>query len=291
LTRNDSKQRRLERDALRGTNRLGLGAIVCVLAVAIAFAQALVTPAFAAETLSAREIMDRVEDRDDGDDGISDMEMILIDKRGKERIRKIRSFNKDKGEDSLSILFFLSPADVKNTGFLTYDFDDPDRDDDQWLFLPALKKTKRIASSDKSGSFMGSDFSYSDMSSLILDRYQFSLMKETDIDGVPVWQIEAIPNEKAIDETGYTKSVLFVRQDNFVMVRSVNWVKKGKRLKYFDVKKLEKIDDIWVPTEMHMTTKKGKKTLHKTVLISDDVKFNQPMDESSFSVRKLEDGV
>jgi hypothetical protein len=292
LTRNDSKQRRLERDALRGTNGLGLGVIVCALTLAIAIAQALVTPAFAAETLSAREIMDRVEDRDDGDDGISDMEMILIDKRGQQRIRKMRTFSKDSGEDDYSLMFFLTPADVKDTGFLTYDYDDLDRDDDQWLYLPALKKTKRIAAGDKSGSFMGSDFNYSDMSSRALDRYDYTLMKETEVNGHKVWQIQGIPNTKEeINRTGYTKSIVFVRQDNFVVIRSVGWLKKGSRLRYFDVKTLEEIEGIWVATEMTMTTKKGKATLHKTVLKSSNVKFNQDLDLEDFSVRKLEKGL
>ncbi len=259
---------------------------------AICTAGLLVCPGLvSAEPLTGRQIMEWVEERDDGDNGISDLEMILIDKRGKERVREIRSFSKDKGEDELGIMFFLSPADVKNTGFLTYDYDDPERDDDQWLYLPALKKTKRIAAGDKSGSFMGSDFTYSDMASRILDRYEYSLMKETEINGVKVWQVESIPNEKEIKETGYTKSVVFVRQDNHVVIRALNWVKKGKRLKYMEVKKLEQIDGIWVPTELTMTTKKAKTTLHKTVIRFSNVKFNQDLDEPMFSVRRLEKGL
>jgi len=230
--------------------------------------------------LSARQIMDLVDARDDGDNGIQDMEMILIDKNGNRRERTIRAMGRDVGEDTHSIMFFLSPADVKDTGFLTYDYDE------------ALKKTKRIASTDKSGSFMGSDFSYADMTDRKLDYYDYTLMKETDVDGVPVWQIESIPNnEEEIKETGYTKSVVFVRKDNYVVIRAVNWVKKGKRLKYFDVKKLEQIDGIWVATEMHMTTKKGKTTLHKTVILAHDVRFNQDLDDDMFTVRKLEKGL
>ena len=113
--------------------------------------------------MSAREIMQAVEDREDGDNRVADMSMVLIDKNGDTRTRAIRSFDKDKGEDNQRIMFFLSPADVKDTAFLTYDYDEYEKDDDQWLYLPALRKSKRIASSDKSGSFMGSDFSYSDM--------------------------------------------------------------------------------------------------------------------------------
>jgi hypothetical protein len=253
----------------------------------------LVAPvAFADGDLSARQIMDLVDARDTGDNSTQDMEMILIDKNGSRRERTIRALGRDVGEDSQSIMFFLSPADVKDTGFLTYDFDDDEKDDDQWLYLPALKKTKRIASSDKSGSFMGSDFSYSDMTDRKVDRYDYTLMKEDEINGHKVWQIEAIPNtEKEIKETGNTKSVSFVRQDNFVVIRAVSWVKKGKRLKYFEVKELERIDGIWVATEMQMTTKKGKTTLHKTIIKAHDVRFNQDVGDDAFTVRNLERGL
>jgi len=245
-----------------------------------------------AATPTGREIMDLVDARDDGDLATQDMKMVLIDKNGSQRKRTIRSLRKDVGEDSYSIMFFLDPADVKDTGFLTYDYDEDERDDDQWLYLPALKKTKRIASGDKSGSFMGSDFSYADMTDRPLDYYDYTLIKETEIDGVPVWIVEAVPNsEREIDETGYTKQVFFVRQDNYVVIRAKSWLKKGGRNKYLDVRKLEEIDGIWTPTEMTMTTKKGKKTLHKTVLITDNVRYGQDIDDDDFTVRKLEQGL
>ena len=243
------------------------------------------------EELSARQIMERVDARDDGDDVSQDLEMILIDKRGNQRVRRLRSYARDEGEDEYSIMFFLTPADVEDTGFLTYDYDEPERDDDQWLYLPALSRTKRIAQGDRSGSFMGSDFSYADMTDRPLDHYEYTLMGETEVEGYPVWQIESVPiTEHEKDETGYTKSVQFVRKDNYVVVRSVSWVKKGGRLKYFDVKKLDQIDGIWVATETHMSTRKGKKTLHKTVLLIENVKFNQDLDDDLFSLRQLEKG-
>ncbi|MGE4608808.1 MAG: outer membrane lipoprotein-sorting protein [Myxococcota bacterium] len=244
-----------------------------------------------AEMPTGREIMELVEARDDGDQMTQDMEMILIDKRGNRRERMIRMMSRDVGEDTQSIMFFLSPAPVKDTGFLTYDYDSPDEDDDQWLFLPALKKTKRIATGDKSGSFMGSDFTYSDMTDRDLDRYDYRLLQQDEVAGHRVWVVEAIPNsDDEIKETGYTKSVLFVRQDNHVVVRAKSWVKKGKRQKYMDVKSLELIDGIWVSTETHMTTKKAKSTLHKTVLKAHNVRFNQGHSEDLFTVRKLERG-
>ena len=245
-----------------------------------------------AEDEKARQIMEKVDARDEGDNRISDMEMILIDRRGNERVRKIRSMTKDKNEDMYRIMFFQEPADVINTGFLTYDYDDSSRDDDQWLYLPALQKSKRISNSDKSGSFMGSDFSFSDMTSRDLDDYKYELKKEMEINGQNVWVIESTPrNENIIEETGYTKSMAFVRQDNYVVIRGINWVKEGKKMKYMDMKGLELIDGIWTPTEIHMTTKKGKSTQHKTILKFHNIKYNQSLDESLFTVRRLEKGL
>ena len=241
--------------------------------------------------LSAREIMEKVDARDDGDNSTQDLEMVLVDKRGAQRVRKLRAYGRDVGADEQSILFFVAPADVEDTGFLTYDYKDPARDDDQWLYLPALSRTKRIASADKSGSFMGSDFSYADMTKRPLDHYRYTLMKELEIDGHPVWQIESVPiTEQEQEETGYTKSVVFVRKDNFVVVRSVNWVKKGDRLKYFEVKKLEQIDGIWVATEMNMSTRKGEETLHRTILSAKNTRFGQKLGDDFFTVRQLEKG-
>ena len=243
--------------------------------------------------LNGREIMEKVNARDTGDRSITEMEMILIDKKGKKRVRKLKTFGLEKGKDSLSLMFFLSPADVRNTGFLTFDYDESGKDDDQWLFLPALRKTKRIAAGDKSGSFMGSDLNYSDMTSPDLNLYEYTLMKETEVKGQKVWQIKAVPKTKAeAEKSGYSKSVVFIRQDNYVMIRGVRWVHKKKRNKYLDVRKLEKIDGIWVSTELHVTTKSGKKTLHKTILKQKNVHFNQDeVNEDLFSIRRLEKGL
>ncbi len=252
----------------------------------------LINPALGKDDPKARKIMEQVEDRDDGNNQESDMIMVLIDKKGQERVRKIHSFTKDLGEDTHRIMFFLHPPDVKDTGFLTYDYDEQDKDDDQWLYLPALRKTKRIASDDKSSSFMGSDLNYADMTSRDLEDYDFKLLKEQEDRGHKVWLIESLPRRpEVIDETGYEKSIIFVRQDNFYVVKAVHWVRDGGYLKYFDVKKLEQINGIWVGTETHVTKKKGKKTVHKTVLKTENVVFKDEMSKDVFTVRRLEKGL
>ncbi len=244
-----------------------------------------------ADDPKARAIMEKVDARDDGKTIEQDMYMVLIDKNGKKRIRDIKSYSKDFGPDEYRILFFKSPADVKNTAFLTYDYDDPNKDDDQWLYLPALKKVKRIPSADKSGSFMGSDFSYFDMTDRDLEDYDFKLLKETKVRGKEAWVIEATPrNSKVIKESGYLKSIGIVRKDNYVVVRSIGFMKHGRK-KYLDIRKLHKQNGIWVPDEMTMTTKKGKQTLHKTILKFSHIKVNKPLSDDLFTTRRLEKGI
>jgi len=242
--------------------------------------------------ISGLEIAQKVHDREDGDNSVSQMKMILIDKKGTKRVRDLKTFTKDKGEDKLKLMFFLSPADVKNTAFLTYDYDDSAKDDDQWLYLPELKKIKRIASSDKSSSFMGSDFTYSDMTSRNVEDYTYKIMKEKMVGGHKTWQMLVTPKSKeTIDETGYTKSIVFVRQDNFVIIQALNYIKVGKKLKYMKVTGLEKIDGVWTTTKMQMITKKGRKTLHKTIFEFSNIKYNQDLKESFFSTRTLKKGL
>ena len=242
--------------------------------------------------ITGQEIAQKVHDRDEGDNVTSQMKMILIDKNKNKRVRDLKVFTKEKGDDTLKLMFFLTPADVKNTAFLTYDYEDSNRDDDQWLYLPELQKVKRIASSDKSSSFMGSDFTYSDMTSRNVADYTYKIMKEPTIKGHKTWQMMVTPkSEETVDETGYTKSIVFVRQDNFVIIQALNYIKAGKKLKYMMVKELEKIDGIWTVKEMQMTTKKGKKTLHKSVFKFSNIKYNQDLDESLFTTRTLERGL
>ncbi len=240
---------------------------------------------------SARAIAQRVHDRDDGKSLSQDMEMVLIDKNGNKRVRKLKTFSKDFGEDTHKIMFFLSPADVKDTAFLTYDYEDSSKDDDQWLYLPALKKVKRIPTSDKSSSFMGSDFSYYDMTKRDVDDFEYKILKHVKVRGHDTTMIESTPkNSAVVEESGYTKTIGLVREDIDMVVRSIGFLKNGKR-KYFDVTKMHKQDGIWVIDEMVMTTKKGKTMVHKTILKFHNIKVNVPLKDSLFTTRALQKGI
>lgn len=239
----------------------------------------------------ARAIAQKVRDRDDGKTLIQDMTMILIDKHGNKRVRSIKTFSKDFGKDDYRIMFFKSPADVKDTAFLTYDYDDSSKDDDQWLYLPALKKVKRIPTSDKSSSFMGSDFSYYDMTKRDVEDYTYKILKHVKVRGHDTTMIESIPiNEEVVNESGYTKTIGLVREDIDMVVRSIGFLKNGKR-KYLDVTKIHKQNGVWVIDEMVMTTKDGKRTTHKTILKFDNIEVNKPVDDGMFTTRRLEKGL
>jgi hypothetical protein len=96
--------------------------------------------------------------------------------------------------------------------------------------------------------------------------------------------------EETADETGYSKGVVWVRQDNYVVVRAVRWVYKSSRMKFMQVKKLEQVDGIWTPLEMEMVTREGRDTVHATVLRFENVRYNQKLSEDFFTVRQLEKG-
>ncbi len=240
---------------------------------------------------TALEIMQRVDARDEGDNRTARLTMTLIDLNGRERSRSLETFFKYRGRDRLNLMFFLAPANVRNTGFLTYDYRTPEQDDDQWLYLPELHKTKRIASANKSQSFMGTDFSYVDMTRRVLEEWSYKLLGEREVRGKKAWLVEATPASKIVERRyGYSKSVLFVRQDIHMVVRAVHWLTEGGRLKYLDIKALERIDGIWTATELDMRTVRNKETLHRTVMRFEDVRYGQDLDEGLFSLRRLEKG-
>lgn len=240
--------------------------------------------------LKAYEIMKQVDERYDGDDRESEMIMVLIDKKGKKRTRNLLVYSRDDKEDTWSASFFLSPGDVRDTGFLSYDYDKT-TDDDQWLYLPALHKVKRIASNDKTSSFMGSDFSYADMTDKEVDDYNYKLLKVTNLNGKKCYIIESIPKtRKILEDFGYKKSVLFVDADSFIVVRGIHWLRENNRVKFYEIKKMVKIQGIMTPIEIHMVTKKGGAFSHKTILVHKNIKYNQKLNENLFTVRQLEKG-
>ncbi len=248
-----------------------------------------------AETLSAREIVEKMDNRYTGDSSRADAKLILIDRRERERVRDIRLYTLDQDGVEKSISFFLSPADVAGTTYMNFDYDDG-RDDDSWLYLPALKQVRRVAAGDKSGSFMGSDFTYSDINGVNTDWYNYSIINESDtVDGAETWVIESTPKpefaDKVASETGYAKSHLWIRKDNFVQVQGKIWLERGGRIKYFSAGELELIDDIWTAMRLQMITTRNGEREHASVFQFSNTVYNEHTDESLFTTQSMQRGI
>lgn len=191
--------------------------------------------------LSAREIMDRVEHANDVATEVSTMDMTLTNKRGQTRERKMRAWTKSKDEDLQDQLVrFLEPKDVEGVGLLTWEH--ADRDDDQWLYLPALHKVRRISSADQSDSFMGTDFSFQDMRSEKLDEHTYTIQREEAVEGRPCWVVEAVASTpKQQEESGYGRRVIWVDQATFLQMKAEYYDKKGQLLKEFEAGNMNEV--------------------------------------------------
>ena len=178
----------------------------------------------------------------DFQDSKSKMTMTLINANGQTKIRKLQSRTLELQGGDKSLMEFLSPADVKGTKFLNYEH--AKKDDDQWLYLPALKRVKRISSKNKSGAFMGSEFSYEDVSSFNIDKYDYenSDAKEDTLNGKDVYIVERFPNYKY---SGYTKQVSYIDKTSFLTLQVDYYDRKKSLLKsaYFTEYKL--IDGVY----------------------------------------------
>lgn len=229
-----------------------------------------------------KEIMEIQDKMDHGyHDEMSTFEMTLINAHGDKNIRHLtnkRFEMKDDGDKSL--IKFLKPRDIKGTSLLT--FEHKVGDDDQWLYLPALKRVKRISSRNKSGSFMGSEFSYEDLSAFEVEKYTYKFIKEDVMDGVPCFVIERYPVDK---NSGYTKQVTYVRKDNYQFKQIDYYDRKADLVKiayYADFKQLK--GKYWRPTKINM---KNVQTKKQTSLIFAGTQIGVGMKESDFSKRAL----
>ncbi len=246
-------------------------------------------PVFALEDIDARQVAVNVDEREDGDDETAELEMTLINKRGQQRIRKVITYRKDYGKDEKMVMFFLEPADVKETGFLTWNYDDESKDDDQWLYLPALKKVRRISSSDKADYFMGTDFTYNDMGDREIDDYTYKHLDPEVIDGIECYHLERLPkNEDVMKESGYGRTEIWVRSDIWMMVKAVFYDKKLKLLKELTVNDVEEIDGIWTAKTMKMNNVQKE---HQTIFKFSNITYNSGLDDDIFSQRQLTKGV
>jgi len=235
------------------------------------------------------EIMQAVDTREDGDDLNQQIKQTLIDRNNNQRQRHMISFRKDYGEDSKAIVFFAEPANIRDTALLTFDYDDINADDDQWLYLPALKKVRRISSSDRGDYFMGTDFTFEDMKQTPeLQDYNWKLLGSEVIDGSDCWKVEGVPvSEEIMRELGYSRLVQWIRKDNDYSIRASYWDQAGRELKHLHIVELQAIQGIWSAIKIEMTNIQSN---HITVLEFSEQHYNTGIEDKLFSQRTLKRG-
>ncbi|MEH0020168.1 MAG: outer membrane lipoprotein-sorting protein [Desulfobacter sp.] len=240
------------------------------------------TPVEATE-LSGRDIMVMVDDAPDGDDRKSRVEMVLINHRGKKRIRDMVSFVKDYGKDTKKLMAFKKPLDVKGTAFLSWEYDNPDKDDDKWLYMPALRKVRRISGESNNDAFMGSDFTYDDMGDRSVDEDNHTLLGEEMVDGHLCWKIQSIPVKK---ETAYDKRTLWVRQDAHKTIKAEYLDAQGL-IKTFSVEDMKPHQGFWTIFKMKMENHREN---HTTVMNMTNVAYDTGVSDRFFSVNTISRG-
>ena len=225
-------------------------------------------------------IATEADQRDKGfNDSSATMKMILRNKQGDESTREVRVRTleiDDDGDKSLSI--FDSPADVKGTAFLT--FSHIIKPDDQWLYLPALKRVKRISSKNKSGPFMGSEFAYEDISSDEVEKYTYKYLRDETLDGMDSFVIERYPVDK---HSGYTRQVVWFDKAEYRPQKVEYYDRKNDHLMTFHEYR-QYLDKFWRAMRYEMVNHQTGKS---TTLSWEEYNFRTGLKDRDFDKNSL----
>ena len=243
-----------------------------------------ITAGLAAQSPGGYDIMKRVDERYTGDTAQYRLTMTLSSGRGANRVREVSYYFKDYGGTEKILMVFRSPQDVAGTGYLSFSYDDEAKDDDIWLYLPAMKRTRRITGSGKNDDFMGTDFTYEDMGSRSLAKDTFTLTGDETVDGAPCWVVEARSKDS---RDPYGRRVVRVRKDSYVLSAVDYYDRQDRPLKTLRVSGIQQIDGIWTALKMEMTNLQSK---HSTVIEMSDIRFNLPLADNLFETANLERG-
>lgn len=240
----------------------------------------------------ADEIIKQVNARNEGDAVSRFVMMEMIDKRGKARVRETRSFRKSFGAEKRTVIFYLGPRNVKDTAFLTYDHPDAGVDDDQWLYLPAMRKVRRISAADRGDYFLGTDFTYEDIkkeTKISAEDYTHRTLGEDVIDGHRCYIVEGVPvNESVARELGYGRAMLWIDAEIWMARKADFFDVRGKRLKTIDTRDIRNIQGIWTAHELNVI---NHKTGHKTRFVFSDIDYRTEISDDIFTERALRRGL
>ncbi len=215
-------------------------------------------------------------------DTTSELLMILKNRRGQESTRRMRSEVLEvRGDGDKSMIIFDHPRDVKGTALLT--FTHKLGNDDQWLYLPALKRVKRISSSNKSGSFMGSEFSYEDLASQEVEKYTYKWLRDERCPGEEYADLQCFVIERyPVDEdSGYTRQVAWLDNQEYRIIKVDYYDRKESLLKTLTFLRYERyLDRFWRSMEMVMVNHQTGKS---TRLIWSNLRFRTGLKDSDFT--------
>lgn len=233
------------------------------------------------QSLTGYEIAQKVFDRDRGDTSTSLATMVLINKNDKKKVRTFTTLRRLENGLEKNLIRFTSPADIDGTGFLTIEKEGYETD--QFLYLPALRRTRRIVSSQKSNRFVNSDFTYEDMERHPVEDYDYSLLSDKAYLNIECYQLKTQPKKGV--ESQYSAKVSLIAKQSFVPVHVRYYDKKENHIKTYKVAKLELKDNIW--TEM-MIVMEDLKRQHKTYIRVDKIEYNIEIQSDQVSKTALE---
>lgn len=232
--------------------------------------------------LTGLEVANKIYNSNRESDSVQTVKMTLTDKSGSKRIRNFVLLSKDNQRyNSQSLIVFTSPKRIEKTGMLTQN--NKGDDTNQWIYLPALKKTRRIASSKKSGRFVGSDLSYEDLEDREVELDNHKLIKKDKINNKTYYLLQSTAKDKST--SSYTKVLSWVDPKNWTVRRAHFYKNKNTPAKILDNVKFEKIGSSWVATSTQI---EDKTINHKTSLDVISTKFNNNLKKNYFKKSTLE---
>jgi len=260
--------------------------LISALFTLTSLSSALVTgaPATAPDTL-----LQQVRDRDEGDDRRSRMILEQTMSDGFVRQRELLMLEKKFGPERKAVLYFTAPADTAGTGILMFSYEEASgKDDDQWLYLPALRQSRRIATNSKEGPFLGTDFSFADIERLRVNDYQYQHQGMVELDGRQLHKISASTADGLENpRTGYNRRTIYVDAERQLIIKD-EFYREGRHIKTFEVTGLEQVDGFWTVTEARMSNHVDGGF---TRLIRKETSYNQGIASRLFNERTLRSGI
>ena len=232
---------------------------------------------FAAD--NARQIVEEAQKRTDAKSQRYEGLLQVFDAKGKISDKRWSFDRLGSHGDSRAVLRFTAPAEVKGVALLVVNH--TDRASDQWMWTPAIERDRRIALQDRSTRFFGTDFSFEDLEERDVNQYEYSLLGDETLDGVACWKIQSSPKESKSSQ--YTRSIVWVRKDNYAFARIDNFIKDQavRRLIYSNV---ENVQGIWSARQLEMSDlRRGSRTR----LSLDKLQYNLPMKDDDFTLQAI----